>query len=449
MKRPNASLMNNVGTINILNSIRRELGGAYADTVGVAENTVESIRQVGEQILSYAPNKNAFLGAIYNRIAFSVIKGRMYKNPWAVFKQGILEYGETIEEIFVGLCDPQLYNEVDAESTVFKRVENDVQSAFHTQNMKVFYEKSITNPELRKAFLSMDGVLNLVDKLIESMYKSAEFDEYLMSKFMLQRLALDGKIKSVAIVNPITDTQSAVATIKGVANDFTFLKPDFNIANVHNFCEKEDCYIMLDTNVDANVDVKLLATAFNMEMAQFTGHRILIDGFATTEDKRLKALMPDYTPFTIEEKATLSGIQAIMVSKDFFMIYDNEITTEDIYNPKNKYYNYFLHVWKTFSVSPFENAVLFSTLTNGVTSVTITPDAITLPKNVIAQLGVEVVTTGFASQEVEWTIDSDKSYVDDLGRVTIGGAETETEVIVTATSKFDPSKTDTCVITVA
>jgi hypothetical protein len=448
MKRPNSNLRNSVGSASILNSVRRELGGSYAETVGVAVNTVESIRQVGEQILAYSPNANAFLGCIYNRIAFTDIKGKMYKNPWAMFKKGILEYGETIEEIFVNLCDPQLFNPVDAENTVFKRVENDVRSAFHSQNMKVFYEKTINDLELKKAFLSIDGVVNLVDKMIESMYKSAEFDEYIMTKYMIQRLALDGKIKSVPIVNPISDTATAVATIKGVANDFTFLKKDFNMSGVHNFCEKQDCYIMLDTNVDANVDVKLLATAFNMEMAEFTGHRVLIDGFSTAEEERLALLMDNYVPFTSQEKNTLKGIQAIMLSNDFFMIYDNEIIAKDQYNGKGLYYNYFLHVWKTFSASPFENAVLFSTILNVVDSVTVTPSAINLPKNVITQLGVEVLTSGFAPQDVEWTIDSTESFVDDLGRVRIGEDETETTVTVTATSTFDPSKKDTCVITV-
>jgi len=74
------------GIINaILNSGIPELQG-----LPLANNTVESIRQVGEQITAFEPRRNAFLNALVNRIAKVEVTSKMYSNPWAMFKKGLI-----------------------------------------------------------------------------------------------------------------------------------------------------------------------------------------------------------------------------------------------------------------------------------------------------------------------------------------------------------------------
>ena len=105
----------------ILNAVRNDIGGTYADMVPLADNSTASIRAIGEIINTYQPLQNAFLSALVNRIGRVIITSRLYENPWAMFKKGLLEYGETIEEIFVNLAKPHQFNPEVAETQQFKR----------------------------------------------------------------------------------------------------------------------------------------------------------------------------------------------------------------------------------------------------------------------------------------------------------------------------------------
>ena len=107
-------------------------------------------------------------------------------------------------------------------------------------------------------------------------------------------------------------------------------------------------------------------------------------------------------------------------------------------------------MWKTFSVSPFADAVVFVTGTPSITSVTVTPATATVLPGQKLNLAAVVATNYFASQEVNWTTsDEDTATVDIYGTVTVDPDATATDTVtITATSVVDSTKTDTCVITV-
>ena len=123
----------------------------------------------------------------------------------------------------------------------------------------------------------------------------------------------------------------------------------------------------------------------------------------------------------------------------------------EIYNPQGLYWNYFYHVWKTFSISPFSNAVLFTTETPAITSVTVSPATVTVAKGATAQFRAVVVNTGFAPKDVIWTVTGTEdvtSNIDVNGLLTVSGTEANTTLTVTATSVFDGSKKGTATVTV-
>ena len=193
-----------------------------------------------------------------------------------------------------------------------------------------------------------------------------------------------------------------------------------------------------------------------MNKAELLGRQIYVDGFGTFDNDRLALIFADdpyttFTPFTEEEMTELSNIQGLMVDKDWFMIYDNLYNTTEIYNPQGLYWNYFYHVWKTFSTSPFSNAILFTTSTPGVTSVTVTPGSQTIQKGQSAKFSAAVVTTGLAPKNVTWKLTGTEtvtSTVDETGTVTIASDEANTTLTLTATSVFNNKKTGTATITV-
>jgi hypothetical protein len=453
MIRPSVGLTG-VGTISgMMNSIRTSMSGDYQAAVGVAVETNDSIKQIGEQIAAYDPSMNVFYKTLVNRIAFEIVKNKMYKNPWADLKKGILEMGETIEEIFVNIADPNNFDPEKAETEIFKRVKADVRTAFHTMNYQKFYKATRQRNELKKAFVSLQSMTDFVEKLIESMYTGAEYDEYITTKYMLCRLALDGKVTPMNIPEVETDSSGVLEIIKATANDFQFLSPNWNMSGVMNKTDPENMVVFIDTLVDAKLDVEQFAKAFNMDRAEFIGKKKLIDSFHKHDIARLKKLFgASFVPFTSGELTELQKIKVILADIDFFMIYDVELEADEIYNGEGKYFNHWLHAFKLFSASPFENTALFTTASNGITSVTCIPTAITLPVGASYRMGVNVVTTGFISSEVSWSLvgaESEDTMIDDFGVLVIGDEETAETITVTATAKKNTEKSGSCTVTIA
>ena len=172
-------------SVDIMNTIRANASPEYQAQIPIASPNTDSIRSIGQIIMDYQPFKNEFLNALINRIARVLITSKMYDNPWASFKKGLLEYGETVEEIFVNLAHPKDYDPEVAETQIFKREIPDVMAAFHAMNYKKFYKVTIQNDDLRTAFLSWNGITDLITRIIDSLYTGANYDEFITMKYLV------------------------------------------------------------------------------------------------------------------------------------------------------------------------------------------------------------------------------------------------------------------------
>lgn len=436
-------------SVDILNAIRNSASTNYRDFVPTANNTPESIRRIGEIIMQYTPLQNEFLNALVNRIARVIITSKMYTNPLSMFKKGLIDFGESIEEIFVNIANPHQYDVEESESKVFAREIPDVRAAFHALNYKKFYKQTIQNKDLNQAFLSWDGITDLISKIVNAMYTAANYDEFVTTKYMLAKAILDGRLSAITV--DANDAKGAVTKIKGVSNALTFMSNNYNVAGVQTFTDKNDQYLLVNSQFDSEIDVEVLASAFNMSKAEFMGHRILIDGFGTLDVARLNALFkddPSYEEPSHDTLTALNAIPAVLVDKNFFMIFDNMYEFTENYNGQGLYWNYFYHTWKTFSMSPFANALVFVPAVPSVTSVTVSPTAITCKKGQSVQLSVTVETENYAPKTVNWKSDTDGVTVDINGHVTVATSVTATTAKITATSTYDNTKSGLCTVTI-
>ena len=196
--RPNSSTLT-ATSVDILNAIRNNASANYRDYVPTADLSQESIREIGAIIMNYEALQNEFLTALINRIGLVLITSKMYTNPLAVFKKGTLEFGETVEEIFVELAKGVEYDPETAESEVFKRVVPDVRAAFHIMNYQKFYKTTIQQESLRQAFLSWTGITDLIAKIVDSMYSGAAYDEYCVMLYMLAINILRGRLTPITV----------------------------------------------------------------------------------------------------------------------------------------------------------------------------------------------------------------------------------------------------------
>lgn len=451
---PNSKKLN-ASSADILNAIRNSGSDNYRELVPLVSNDNDSIKAIGSIIVGNPTLMNEFISSLVNRIGKVIINDKMYNNPWSMFKKGVLEYGESIEEIFVSMAKPFEYDPAIAEKEVFKREKPDVESAFHILNYQKFYKVTVQEADLRQAFINIGGVTNLITKIIDSLYTAAKYDEFITMKYLIARHILNGDMYPVTV--PTVSAENAkdiISIIKGVSNDFEFMNDSYNMAGVMNVSEKSDQYLIMNSRFDATFDVEVLASAFNMDRAQFMGHKVLVDGFGKFDVERLNTLFaddPNFVEITVDEMTALNNIPAIIVDRDWFMIYDNLNNFTEQYNGQGMYWNYWYHQWKTFSVSTFANGAVFVPGTPTVTSVTVSPATATVKPGGQVVLSAVVETENFASQAVKWSIsDSEKA------EITFGGilhvdrnATAGDKITVTATSVYDPTKTATATVTIS
>ena len=414
-------------SVEILNAIRAQADAEYQNRIPIA--TQENLRDVGNAMMQYRPAQNTFLNALVNRIARVIITSKSYQNPLREFKRGIMEYGETVAEYFVNIAKAHQFDPAVAEKEWMKREIPDVQGVFHTMNYQNFYKVTISDRELRQAFLSQDGVTDLIARIVDSLYTGSEYDEFLIMKQLIVDAAQDGKMYPVQIpAISAANAKEIVTIIKSISNDMAFMKAKYNSMGVLTATPKNDQILILDSRFDAVIDVEVLASAFNMEKAEFMGRRILIDDFAD-----------------------LTGVVAAIVDSDWFMVFDNMLEFTENYNGEGLYWQYWYHCWKTFSNSPFANAVLFTTDTVQATALTITPAAPSTTKGQQIQFQAVVSGTGYIPQDVSWSVTGQQSQdtkINRAGLLTVAADETATSLTVKAISGYNPSISKTVTVTV-
>ena len=164
---------------DVLNAIRNSASQDFRNFTQ-ALTDAESIRNFGAVIMQIPALQNEFLSVLWNRIAFALVTSKIYRNHFAWAKKGLVQYGETVEEIFVNLIKVEDYpgdsfaNE--AEALLSRRIP-DVRAAFHPLNYKKVYAVTTQKQDLKQAFLSENGVIDLIEKIIQAIFKSAAYDE--------------------------------------------------------------------------------------------------------------------------------------------------------------------------------------------------------------------------------------------------------------------------------
>ena len=456
--KPTVSQLN-ANSVGILNAIRDNASAEYYQAVPQAKATTESIRAVGEQILAFQPRMNEFVSALVNRIARVVVTSKLYSNPLAFAKKGLLEYGETIEEIFVDIAKANSYdwNSTNETEQAFKRENPDIKSAFHALNMQTYYKATVSEQNLRQAFLSLDGVTDLIARIVNSLYSGEAYDEYIMMKYIIAQSLIPGNVKMTTIdaVDDEASGKAAVKKVKGITGKLQFMSKEYNIAGVNTFIPSpSDIFVVMTADYEASIDVDVLASAFNMDKVQFMGQRVLVDSFSFNDGElaRLDELLakdPTYTRPSEVDLTALNTVGIVVMSRDWLQVYDvlNQFTEQ--YNAALLYWNEFNHVWRIYSASPFAPIVGFTTMTPSITAVTVNVASTAKPQDRLVAVAT-VSGTDFANKGAKFSISPTTNVTIDENTGFIAfGANAGGKYTVTATSVFDPKKTSTAAITVS
>jgi hypothetical protein len=414
----------------------------------------QDLAPIGKLISKNERYKNAFLNTV-NLIGLTVIKKNIWQNPWNFTMRGTLAFGQQVREIINDLCNVYDYNENVEDVTRFlETVVPNVFNYIHEINFQKFYETTTSDDQIAMAFTREGGLVAFIEDIVGMLYESYTYDKYIIDKYMLCRRIIDGTVTPSVIELENVYARQVVSQVKAISNKMTFRSPNYNPAGIRRATSFDDQILIVSSDFEAQFSTEVLATSFFKDEAEMRSHLALCDGFGVHDEARLTELLGDqYTAFTEDEVAILEKIPAVLVSREWFMDYEYELTLDgtarytEFFNPTTLRSNHYLHTWCVFSTSPFENASVFVDAKGIVTGVSVTPDTATLA--VGAKLGLTGVVTGSGvfNKAVTWeTSDPEVATVSASGIVT---AKSAGEVTITATSVYDGTKSGTATITIS
>ena len=440
----------------------------------------ESIAPIGQIIVNNERYKNAFINAI-NVIGLTMIDRNYWEDPWENFtNNGYMSFGDSAREMAVDIADVFDYNTYATDVDHFlENVVPNVLEYIHPLNYQKFYKTTTSDTQMAMAFYNEGGLVTLIDEIISSLYEGYKYDKYIVNKYMLCRRILDGTVTSVQIANYNSLTpRQRVAAMKNVSNLMTFRNPNYNPAGLRIATPFSKQIAIVNTDFEASLSTEVLATSFFRNDAEMKSRMALIDGYGNHDVARLSEVLgSQFVPFTDAELTALAKIPVTIIDDEWFQNKTyrldgaaetdaQEVFTEgnrqgfkrtSFYNPETMKNNHWLHYWGIKSTSPFKQAVVFTTDTIAITSVTVSPATATVTAGQDLQMSAAVVTTGFANKAVVWSVDSTSKGLgvtitqNGLLKVpadvesTIGS---ETEITVTATSVYDSTVSDDATITV-
>lgn len=422
----------------------------------------QDVKEIGKIILSNNRYKNAFINTV-NLIGVTLIKKNEWENPWDFTTRGQLRYGQQVREIVNDLVKAYDYNaDLENEYEFAKSEVPNVLNYIHEVNFQKYYKTTTSDAQVSMAFESETSLYDFITDCVSMLYQSYIYDTYIIDKYMLCRRILDGTMTVHKIENfGEKTTREIVSEMKNVSNKMTFRKPNYNPAGLRKATKFEDQICIVNTDFDSKISTEVLATSFFKNEAEMKTQMALIDGFGDHDTVRLQEVLEGaYKPFTQEELTSLAKIPAVIISKEWFMDYyyaiDSESDTKEtsFYNPQTLKENIFLHVWRVFSTSPFENACVFGQDDVSIASVTVTPGTATITAGQRLQLSADVKTNGFANRGVMWAVDSTSEEkgvsITQEGVLNIpGDVAKSTTITVVAKSIYDNTKEGTATITVA
>ena len=285
---------------------------------------------------NYTIKKQEFLNSVVNKIGKQVYSTTAYTNPLKRIKRGFIENANEIEEIYIARAVGYDY---DPDGTgALDRVKPSVTTQYHQVDYAKDFQVTIQDKQVRKGFTSKEGVTRIANEIMESLHTGAEYEEYLKCLEILDTLATNSKYKKE--VTDITDQRSAMDFVKEIKKTINKMeKRGTTFATVENHCKPSQMMLFLNEDWDVEMDVEMLAQAFNMS----------------------KQEIDDCVKIKIPELTTNKNTKAILCDERALQIYDTYYGLEPQRNAKGKFTNHFLSTEKIFSYSNLVNIAVFNT----------------------------------------------------------------------------------------
>ncbi len=373
-----------------LNAIREtsiENNTLYAKYVPEIFPTTD-IGSFASPILENPNVMNEFMNNLVQRIVYTQVESKLFRNPLRVLEGDRLPIGSIGQEIFINPAKGRKFN-VDDFAGLLARYEADVKVQYHQLNSDLQYPVTITRAKLKDAFVSWSSLEDFISGLTQSLYNGAYIDQYNLTKSLISSAYASNQVVIKQITSPST-ADLAKAFITEARTMFLNMQtptPDFNAwrkvggygRDILTWSNPEDIVFILRNDIAGFIDVNVLADAFNIERTTLLGNIIYVNNFDQYNEAGEKVFDG-------------SAIVGMMADKSWFRIKEQETTMDEFYNANNRTWQYYLNVVRMYSYSLFANAVCFVTALPQVSITKMTPSksAVTVVEGATATVDLDV-----------------------------------------------------------
>lgn len=420
----------------VFNVVRSSLSEVYMNTLPSA--TEDNIQAISNILFNdaYQPMLNEFVSTLINRIGLTIVRNKSFDNPLKIFKKGSVPLGTDIQDIFENPAEAEQYEYSNtAMAKLLTITDPDTHVAYYRRNRQDLYTKTISREGLQGAFVSWDKFESYIGAITTSLYSGNYIDEFKYTKAVIDGAYDGGKIiqETVSAVTDKATAEAFLVKVRSLYAKMKFPSTSYNAysrfsgakGTVTTWTDEDRIVLIATADLLAQVDVKALAGAFNIDYAKFMGRVIEVDHFDNEE------------------------ILAVICDEAWLQIYDNLMRFDEFYNARVMAWNEYLHVWSTYAICPFANAVAI------VTSKSKPATAIALDSTSysLAPDGTETVTITVTPNDAttEMTLTSSDTDVFTVSAIS-GGSATITGVddgTGTLTLKTDNGLVKTATVTVA
>ena len=404
-------------------------------------------------ILEVPKVMNEFISELVQKIVYTQLEIRLFRNPLAVLEGEAIPLGSIGEEIFINPVVGRRFN-VDDFAGLLAKYEADVKVQYHKVNSDIQYPVTVTKAKIKNAFTSWGELNSFIEGITTALYNGAYIDRYNMTKDLVAS-AYDGNNVKIEVVTQPTTEATAKAMIEKARGIFLNMQTPTSSYNawaqvggygneILTYTPKEDIVMLVRNDILACVDVNVLASAFNMDKTTFLGNVIGVNDFDVYE------YVKQVDGSTLRHKAyDGSKILAIMCDKRWFRIKQQDFEMDEFYNPNNRTWQYYLNDVRMYSYSLFANAVVFATEMPNVvaTKVEFTGSTLSVAEGASVIIPIVVTPTNATTTFTFTSADSTKVKVTkvDNRHVKVEGVDADATAITITAS--DGTVSDTLAVT--
>ena len=388
---------------------------------------------------------NEFMSRLVKRIVYTIVEAKLFRNKLEVLKGADLPLGAIGEEIYVNPAKGRRFD-VDDFAGLLAKYEADIKVQYPAVNTDIQYPVTVSRAKLKSAFTSWGELEGFITGITNSLYNGAYIDEYRFIKNLVGNAYRTNSVQ-MHTISAVTSADTAKALVKELRKAFLSFQEPTSGNNawakvggygkaVVTWSNPEDIYILIRNDVLTEVDVEVLAAAFNMDKADFMGRVIGVDNFDKYDEDGNK---------TFDGSAIVCGI----FDRAWFRIKDQDLEMDEFYNANNRTWQMYLNKVSMYNYSMFANAVLMVT-----SAPTVHASALAMPSTATVKVGgtveLPVVTTPFqANATITYTTSA-------AAKGTVAAKEGNNKIAVvtgiaegsTTITATDGTVTATCTVTV-